>query len=439
MRPNLTILGGGISGISAAYYAHQKKYPFDLYEAESRLGGNCSTTSRDGFSWDSGAHRLHDKDPEITGDLTALLGRKLLEITAPSKIYYRNKTISFPIHPVDLLKQLGIRDFSRAFSAFLSGRISRQNGTRHFKSFANAKYGTYIAERFLLNYSEKLWGIPADQLSPSLAGKRLSGMSFINVITESLFNRQFVTEHVEGRFLYPRAGIGTICQKMAQEAGIGHIHLNCRVTRIVHQQNRISEIVINGNQTIPVSQCLSTIPLPVLFKALHPEPPPHLTALLRHFRYRHIVLVILTIDRPQITPYATLYFPDRNIPFTRIYEPKNRSGDMSPANRTQLIAEIPCFKTDKVWTEPELNTIKDVQKILEEKGLITKEEIIDAASQKLAYCYPILSLNSEAALRKIHNYLSNFSNLNISGRSGRFVYAWIHDMIRHSKELVNGV
>jgi len=38
--------------------------------------------------------------------------------------------------------------------------------------------------------------------------------------------------------------------------------------------------------------------------------------------------------------------------------------------------------------------------------------------------------------RGIHRYLAGLSNLRLVGRSGRFVYGWIHDMIRMGVETV---
>ena len=41
--PSIAIVGGGLSGLYAAYLLHQKAIPFTVYEARNRLGGRINT------------------------------------------------------------------------------------------------------------------------------------------------------------------------------------------------------------------------------------------------------------------------------------------------------------------------------------------------------------------------------------------------------------
>ena len=71
---SLTILGGGPAGLGLAFYAHRAGMPFVLVEASSELGGMCRTFRSGEHLYDCGAHRFHDRDPEITKDVLALGG-----------------------------------------------------------------------------------------------------------------------------------------------------------------------------------------------------------------------------------------------------------------------------------------------------------------------------------------------------------------------------
>jgi hypothetical protein len=44
----------------------------------------------------------------------------------------------------------------------------------------------------------------------------------------------------------------------------------------------------------------------------------------------------------------------------------------------------------------------------------------------------------EERLEKIGAFLACFENLRISGRSGKFVYAHVHDMLQFGREIIDG-
>ena len=69
---NITILGGGPAGLAVGYYARKNSLDFTIYEANNHIGGNCITFRHGDFLFDSGAHRLHDKDVEITEEIKSL-------------------------------------------------------------------------------------------------------------------------------------------------------------------------------------------------------------------------------------------------------------------------------------------------------------------------------------------------------------------------------
>jgi protoporphyrinogen oxidase len=133
---------------------------------------------------------------------------------------------------------------------------------------------------------------------------------------------------------------------------------------------------------------------------------------------------------------ATVYFPDAAIPFTRIYEPKNRSIYMSPAGKTSLVTEIPCQHGDRVWCMKDNDLVQLILTCLVQMGLINKTEIIDALVYRLNYAYPVLEIDYEENIHKIITYLKGFNNLKLTGRNARFMYSWIHDMMRSGKEII---
>ena len=64
----LNILGGGPAGLSVGHYAKKKKVPFRIFEGSGQIGGNCRTITDGDFKYDTGAHRFHDKNEEVTSE-----------------------------------------------------------------------------------------------------------------------------------------------------------------------------------------------------------------------------------------------------------------------------------------------------------------------------------------------------------------------------------
>ena len=58
------------------------------------------------FLFDTGAHRLHDKDPEVTCEIKGLLGDELADVAAPSEIFFQGEFFSFPLQMGNLVKRL---------------------------------------------------------------------------------------------------------------------------------------------------------------------------------------------------------------------------------------------------------------------------------------------------------------------------------------------
>jgi protoporphyrinogen oxidase len=435
---HITVLGGGPAGLAVGYYARRRGLPFTIFEARPRVGGNCTTRRVGEFRYDSGAHRLHDRDPEITAELVGLLGDQLPLIDVPSQIWDDGRLIRFPLSPAELLRHLGPASFARAGLEVAGARLSGRGAPADFEAFALRKYGRTIASRFLLNYSEKLWGAPPAELSTTVAGNRLSGLDLRTFIAEwARVGRS--TGHVEGRFYYPRLGIGAIADALAGACGDDAIRTGSPVTSLVHNEGRIRAVAIGDRQRIEVDQVVSSLPLTVTLRILDPPPPPEVLALADAIRYRQVRLVVLFLDRESVTRAATVYFPSSEFEFTRLSEPRNRSPEMAPEGQTSLLAELPCHAGDALWKADDQELVDRVASRVVDIGWVSAGEIIGGLADRLPNAYPVLDVHWEESVAAINRYLERFSNLWLTGRSGRFVYGWIHNMMRFGVETVDQI
>lgn len=388
------------------------------------------------FHFDSGAHRFHDKDRVATETIRGILSGCLERTTAPSRIYSGGELVGFPLSAIGLLKSLGIFGFVRSTYQIVRSRLwSGGPVGDDLEGYATRTYGNDIAERFLLNYSEKLWGVSADRLSSGMARARLKGLSLRGFLREAVFGPGSDIEHLDGSFYYPEGGIGRIADSLAEIIGNAFIETRSRVTKVEHRDGRIRAIIINGTGRVEVNEVISTIPLTHLVEILDPSPAEAVLKLTRTLHYRNLILVALFLRKDRATREATVYFPDKDFVFTRAYEPKNRGRNMAPRGQTCLVLEVPCDPGDIYWEMADERLVELTLSQIAATGWITPQEVMGSEVRKMAFAYPVVDLDSAGATGKILGFLEGFSNLSVSGRNGRFAYCSIHDLMIESRRM----
>lgn len=436
-HPPLCIIGGGLAGIAAGFYAHRAGIPFRLFEGANRLGGACITFVRGGFAFDSGAHRLHNKDPQTTWDAVSLLGDDLLRVDVPSAIYDDGRFIPFPFDLADLLGHVGPGAVLRGAADLLKARVSLRP-VKCFEDAAVRRYGRTVAQRFLLNYTQKLWGVPCGQLVPELTGGRLRGLDLREMLRGTL-RASGGPAHLEGEFYYPRAGIGMLTDALVFACGESPLATGSQVTKVLHDGRCITGIVVGGNQTVETKELISTIPLDCLVRVLDPPLAHASLDAASALTYRHVILVALFLDEPSITHAATVYFPDWRFPFTRVVEPRNRSSFMSPPGQTSLLAEIPCDEASALWTAADEALVALIQDHLEEIGWVRPDRVVGTAVERMRRAYPVVSLEARDAVTAIAADLGRLKGLHLLGRNGAFHYAWIHNLMHDARVVISRI
>jgi protoporphyrinogen oxidase len=435
-RSHLVILGAGIAGLAAGYYARQAGIPFTIFESKKAVGGNCRTIERDGFRFDSGAHRFHDKDASQTRVMKSLLGNEFREVFTPSRIYYRGRYIAFPLRVFDLVRRIDPRFLFKAALEIPRARLIHEHGNGNFETLAIRTYGRTIAEHFLLGYSRKLWGITPRRLSPVVSGGRLKGLTPAALFRDAFGRSRSKARHLDGSFYYPAQGIEAIPESLAKACGRANILTGSRITRVIHDGRTVRAVEINGRELKAVRRVISTLPLTLFLGMLAPPLPDEINDLAGRLIYRNLLLCVLFLNTPSVSPCASIYFPDPAFPFSRIYEPKNRSRAMSPSDKTAIIAEYPCQPQDSIWNSPDDQIRRMTASHLARIGLIRAQDIIGGFVVRMEYAYPVIEIGAEKARCSIFCYLERFKNLTLSGRGARFEYVHIQDLMRRGQEII---
>lgn len=440
----IAILGGGPAGLATGWALEELgNTDYTVFEKSSVHGGNARTVKRGDFKYDTGPHRFHARHPEATRRVSELLGSDLAEVEAPARIYWEDRFIDFPLRPVQILKSGGLGFAAKAAIDLLRARVGNKEGVTHddFQSYANAWFGKTMAGTFLVPFSERLWGLPGPQLSPDIAGRRLPGFSVTGIIKETLFGSKN-SDHLEGRFLYPRDGYGQISDKMAEKLSQDRLSYNQRIVGIETSGDKITSVKVESDgvvKSVNPEAVINTLPITMIAKMMDPLPPQEVLDAANKLQFRDVIIVALFIDQEAVSEAAVTYFQNPKYEFTRVHEPRNRSRAMSPQGKTSLVMEYPCFQTDEIWERDEKTIVDDLIRDLDKMGLVSASKIIGSDVHKMRDAYPVYAKGYKEISNVVLDYLSQFKNLWTLGRGGSFFYGHVHDFVTDGFGAADGV
>tara|TARA_B100000963_G_scaffold47592_1_gene35896 strand:+ start:827 stop:2155 length:1329 start_codon:yes stop_codon:yes gene_type:complete len=435
-KHKIDILGGGPAGLSVAYFARKKGYDICIHEGSSTIGGNCRTIKIGEYSFDTGAHRFHDKIASITEEVKKLMGDDLKKINAPSKIYFDGRMIDFPLSFYSVMKNLKLSEILKIVAENFFNVFKAKVEFKNFEELAYAKYGPTLSNLFLINYTEKLWGARANQLQTTISGNRLKNLNILSMIIEMIIKNRKV-KHLEGSFYYPKYGYGSIFDSIARQIDDANINLNSKVKKIYHEDKKIKEIELENGRVLEVKYIVNTLPINSIIQMLDPLPSKNLIEIANNLKFRNLKICLLELDFPKLSNNASIYFPDDHIPITRIYEPKNRSPQMAPRDTTSLAIEVPYSQGDEISVLTDNEVIDVVKRTLIKEKLFKDSDVLNKRLIDIKNAYPILKVGIERNIGELVSFLQSFNNQKLIGRNVEFDYLHTHKIMDKAKYLVN--
>jgi protoporphyrinogen oxidase len=382
------------------------------------------------FRTDIGPHRFYSKNPYLYEFIEELLGEQWLPVKRFTRFYVGGKYYLYPIQMSNALKNMGPMTAMRVISDYFMEQAKRVFGANqhdaNFEQYVVSRFGRTLAEFNMINYTEKIWGIPCSQISADWAAQRISGLSVWSAIRAALVKKPGPSTLVD-EFYYPNRGTGLIYEAIRErneEAG-NKILVNSVPTRVRHHGHMIREVDVatdGKTRTFKVGHLINSTSIKHFVQLFDPPPPADVLAAAAHLDYRAQVYLFLTIDKKQVVPDNWIYYPDRTIPFGRLSEMKNFSRLMSPPDKTSLFLEFFVFEGDAIWQMTKDQLLELALPHLERMGLLKRNEIIDSYVLRQPNAYPIYRLGYQEHLDKVKRYLDTFENLYYIGRPGRFRY-----------------
>jgi protoporphyrinogen oxidase len=444
-------MGAGPGGLCSAYVLSKAGVPTVVVERAPFVGGLSRTirhqTPVGEFKFDIGGHRWFTKNDELNELFKEVIGDELLWVNRISRIYFDGKYVDYPLKVSNALKAVGPVTAAKAVADYGVNRARQRVQPKPVVSMEDAyidQYGPTLYELFFQRYSEKVWGLPCDQMSGDWVSQRTKGMSLLTAVKDAVIPSKGKVVSLIDEFMYPRGGFGRLPERMtdAITAMGNHVQLESKVENVHHRDGRVYAVTVRvgsepelrednrfvhvGGETrvIEGDNFISSIPLTHLARIMDPAPPAAVLQATKELTFRDIITVNLMLKKPQVTHDTWLYVHDRNILFGRFHEPKNWSPAMVPSDEyTSLVVEYFCTRGDEIWNMSEEQLVEQtVDHLINDLRFINREEVLGGFVVRAPRAYPSYVIGYEKPLGIIKDYLATFENLQYIGRGGSFRY-----------------
>ncbi len=434
----VVILGGGPAGLWTALHLLRLNpgLSVTILEMQEFPGGIAGSFKAHGLTWDLGSHRLHPAvSPGILGDVRGLLGENLLKRPRNGRILLEGRLLGFPLSPVDLARHLPPSFALGAVFDGLTAPFRRRPGDdATFGAVMMAGLGRTICRRFYFPYAEKLWGLSPNALDGEQARRRVSAGTLGSMLKKLIPSSRSGID--KRSFHYPFGGFGSIFTAAARKVeSMGGTLLRGAVVRSVTPPIPGSAGLIGytggrGDAVLPADFVFSTIPVTGLVPALTVPVPGEVSAAASSLSYRSMVLCCVVLDSGQFSAYDAHYFPGPETRFSRVSERQNYDESRESPGSTGLCLEMPCFRTDPLWSMDDREILAIALSGLTAAGLAVSG-VKAFFTRRITEAYPSYPTGWHRHFGEVDRWLAQVPGLVTLGRQGLFV----HDNVHHAMEM----
>jgi protoporphyrinogen oxidase len=400
-----------------------------VLERDDIVGGIARTVEYKGYRFDVGGHRFFTKVKPVQDLWHELLGADMIRRPRLSRIFYKGSFFSYPLKPMNALIGLGLFETIRCVASYGKARMFPTQPEDNFSAWVSNRFGKRLFEIFFKTYTEKVWGIPCDEIQAEWAAQRIKGLSLLTAVKNALLgeraaNKGEVIKTLIDEFEYPRLGPGMMWERardLIEKAG-SRVVMQSRVDRVEWSPEGVTAAVAGGRR-YEGDAFLSSIAIRDLVEAMDPPPPPEILAAARRLRYRDFLQVALIVDSPDLFPDTWIYIHEPHVRLGRIQNFRNWSPEMTPdPAKSCLGLEYFCFEGDELWSMPDEELKQLGRRELGALGLIGSAAVLDGAVVRMPKAYPVYDADYPEALRTVREFLATLPNLQLTGRNGMHRY-----------------
>jgi protoporphyrinogen oxidase len=368
-----------------------------------------------------------------------------------SRIYFLRQFFDYPIQlSAQTLRQLGLARTVKVGISYLQALLHQIKPEKTLEQFLINRFGKELYLIFFKSYTEKVWGVPCDEISAEWGAQRIKGLSITKAIghflkkrfarkaTGDIAQKETETSLIE-KFMYPRLGPGQLWERVAEDvqAKGAVVKTGWQVEKL-HTDgfHIVAAEAVNAEtgerETIKADYFFSTMPIKELVHCLDGAVPANVIEVGDGLVYRDFITVGVLLKKLKIhedTPQGAQLLSDNWI---YIQEPDVRVGRMQIFNNWSpyLVAdpanvwiglEYFCYESDDIWKLPDASMIEFAKAEMAKIGIIEAVDVLDACVIRVPKTYPAY-FGAYERFDEIKTYVNQFDNLFLVGRNGMHKY-----------------
>lgn len=428
---HIVIIGAGPAGLTAAYFLSRGGAKVTVVEKDDKyVGGISRTVMKDGFRFDIGGHRFFSKSEEVNHFWQDMLGDELITRPRKSRIYYDHKFYPYPLQAMPTLKNMGLWQAGLCMASYAKARLKPITPVVTFEDYIINHFGRRLYEMFFKTYTEKVWGMPCNQIAADWAAQRIKGLSLSSAIIDALgikkiFKPKETIKTLITTFLYPRLGPGQMWEAVAQkvkEQG-GKVKMGAEAVKITKLAHGYELQLVSGEKLI-TDHIISSMPIRGLIQSIENTIPENVLKAANGLQYRDFLTVALVVKEQHIFDDNWIYIHDPAVKVGRIQNFKSWSPDLVPDTSLNCYGlEYFCFEGDGLWNSSDSMLIEQASHELVKLDLAKAEDIQKGYVVRQQKAYPVYDQDYEKHVATLRNYLTKYMpNIHPIGRAGMHKY-----------------
>ncbi len=436
---SVVVIGAGPAGLTAAYQLRKAGHApaVTILESDDVVGGISRTVERDGWRFDIGGHRFFTQVKAVDDLWFEILGEEnFLLRPRQSRLDYKGKLYDYPLVPMNALRNLGAVEATRCVGSYLWVRVSPPKNQDTLEGFIAARFGWRLYDHFFKTYNEKVWGVPASELSADWGAQRIKNLSLFRAGWEAIKpkrknrDKSKVVTSLIDEFNYPKYGPGMMWEVAAEKvtAAGAKLEFRRRVTEIRHRDGRATEVVAvddAGNEHVyPCTHVISSMPMSGLLRSMTPNPEAETVAAADDLRYRDFMTVALVVPQEYSFTDNWIYIHDPGVKVGRVQNFGSWSPYLVKEGRTCLGLEFFVNEGDEMWNKPDADLIEQGKREMHTLGLIADPSRVEAGYVvRMPKAYPVYDDTYQANVDVMRKWISaNVPNVFPCGRNGMHKY-----------------
>ena len=342
-RPHVAIVGGGYTGLAAAYELTARGVRTTLFESDDEPGGLAGSFEVEGARLEKFYHHWFRSDVHILGLIEELGAADRIVDRPTSTGMYFNKRILRMSSPLDLLRFEPLRFFDRLRLGMLVLRARHVSDWRKLEDKTAAAWLRELA-------GERVYRVVWEPLLRGKFGPYADTISAVWFWNKLKLRGSSRDRGGRESLAYLRGGFAEVARRIASrvEAGGGRLCASSPVERIVLDSGRAVGVQVGG-ETIEADAVLATPALPVIADLLAGQAQDAFAASLRGIDYLANICLVLELDRSLSTTYW-LNVTDPTFPFVGVIEHTNFEPETSYGGRRIVYLSRYLPVDDPLWS-----------------------------------------------------------------------------------------